>query len=1341
MSMILRSTKTFPPFARNVIFKSNHETIRVLSTTFTQHRTSSIQPIKKLEQEIRRTGRITRRGIEEGLQEIHHNGTVSSAQSLLLIRCCGYLVPDELPKNRMAFVQNVWRTLNNLNAPMDISHYNALLQVYLKNEHSFHPTTFMADMESKGVEPNRVTYQHLVSKYCQEGDIDGATKVVEFMREEQLPINEHVFNALIMGHSEANDIKSAIGILSAMEQAGLAPTSDTYTHLMCGYAKHGMTDEMLSTLNNCEANEIYLLDKDLFKIIYQLATNGHSDFVDNIITRLRKLPGYSQNVDNLIGRLVMAKSEDVAFKILKTIPPATRPDGEPFETGAFFIRTLIESGRPTGKILSICKELQQTGLNSRAMLIAAEMAAQSGNVDTAIPFFREAKRNGLPLRQEWFWPLLCAQGKIGTDAVINVLRVMHSEFGMTANGQTVRDYVIPNLKERNYEKIVLMLEASGVPKPIAVTSSVCHALTLHQIKVAAALASTYAIYYEPNQLRRLLVDALLKTNDFQSWVSIVRSVYENLPRLHKLQNANKQRDDCENPTVQSDVVGKFVVDAVINLQGQGLEILQNILAALVKEGLSMSNADAERIRGRMGSTPKISFLLEKLTSGKLEPVPYKSRAKQFTFSDIMPTSDLHDLIRQKEAKGEYTKGYQWALLQSHLKANDVQKTEELIEKLVKSTGFVLTTPTYSQLIDLYCTNNDLDKALAVYAEIKSKEPDFVLDILKTIKIVHGLVTTNRINEAIEFLKAGRVQDQKLKDNLNVLYNSLCWRLLNHLAEKGKDADLTDVFNALEENNFIKVNNVLLGLLIKVHLVNNDIAKAMASFEIISTKYKRTPWKNELSCTLIQLKDATTLQFLVDLSTKVHGEVDSLYDLVFSFIECGCIQQARRILQTPALHNKSQALIDACERYRRERRTPSLALETLARATSDLKHIDRHEVYYNLLLAYCKEESPIKAMNLWMRVDKELVVADKFLTTLAKLLNENGVKIPFAVPLNEVTKAPLKAGILDDAVNSNDHLDSNTDTNVTTETKMLGMMVKENQLDIATQHVLKMLDANTCPSSQTFRLYLNSMARAGQYQAIEQLSPHLNSEFKKKVMFDNRLGRAYASAGKAEQYFDQTIKNCINATTEEELKQAFPSGAISGVLDKHPELVLKFQKFAEDMADREFLVPIKIMWSHHIENGKLDEADRICSKYFSESPPIVMFNSILRTALYRNDEKIALNLLNLLADRNVAQMDLAAIHCCLIDVYCSQQRFDEALKAVDGAIRAVSLENIKRATLVFVKDGLESEGKVFPHKIPDKKKLNAAGDVKRSNSSDDELRGKWDEFRQILENIFEENVKI
>jgi leucine-rich PPR motif-containing protein len=85
---------------------------------------------------------------------------------------------------------------------MDISHYNALLRVYLENEHTFSPSEFLQDLENKGVEPNRVTFQRLISAYCQQGDIEGATRILEFMKEKQMPVNENVFNALIVGHSQ-----------------------------------------------------------------------------------------------------------------------------------------------------------------------------------------------------------------------------------------------------------------------------------------------------------------------------------------------------------------------------------------------------------------------------------------------------------------------------------------------------------------------------------------------------------------------------------------------------------------------------------------------------------------------------------------------------------------------------------------------------------------------------------------------------------------------------------------------------------------------------------------------------------------------------------------------------------------------------------------------------------------------------------------------------------------------------------------------------------------------------------------------------------------------------------
>lgn len=80
------------------------------------------------------------------------------------------------------------------------------------------------------------------------------------------------------------------------------------------------------------------------------------------------------------------------------------------------------------------------------------------------------------------------------------------------------------------------------------------------------------------------------------------------------------------------------------------------------------------------------------------------------------------------------------------------------------------------------------------------------------------------------------------------------------------------------------------------LNRDDIQSALAVFEECCQKYRATPWKNEIACRLIQNEDPVSLQKLTDLSTDIHGEINSLYDLVLSFVECGRIRQARKILE-------------------------------------------------------------------------------------------------------------------------------------------------------------------------------------------------------------------------------------------------------------------------------------------------------------------------------------------------------------------------------------------------------------------------------------------------------------
>lgn len=948
-----------------------------------------------------------------------------------------------------------------------------------------------------------------------------------------------------------------------MKQTGMMPTSNTYTHLLCAFAKHGKIDDILSTLDKCEASEIHLSDKDLLEVIYQLATNGHSNFADHIIQRLRKTTGYNDDAANVILRLVNQCHEDLAFKILKTMPRATRFNGELVDVGSFFIRQLIKSERPTEKILSFCRQLQQGFLNKNAMIFAVEMAARSGNLDIAVPLFHELKSLGMPVRQHYFWPLICARRNLGTDAVLDVLRVMQSEFAMIVNGETVRDYVIPSLQEQNYEDVITILRTTGVAMSTILRNCVHHALTHARLKEAAELASTFKINYELAPLRRPLVAALEATNDYRSWVIIVRSMYE-YPPSHR---SDAQQDDIDNRKQwdKSEIVGQLVVD-VAYIRNGSAEATRNVLSGLVEEGLSMSKRHADIVRQRLGSslTPEISSWLDKLTAGELEPVPYESRAPRLKLVNAS-TTNLEKYIQQKEEAGERTTGLHYTLLKAHIKANNVHETDELIQKLC-SSEFVLTPGLYSQLIELYCNTNNLDKALATHAEVKSKEPDFVLDDLKAMKLVHRFVENDRIDEAITFLDSSK-RNECSNEKRVFETHSLCFRILNSLALQGRDADLNRLFNALEGSNLIKVDNVLLGPLIRVHLTNDDTSKTLASLQDIVTKYRCTPLKNEVACKLIQAEDAANLQLLTDLSITLHGEGNSLYDLAFSFIECSRIQQAVKILESPVLQGRQQRLTKLSESYLRDGKTG--ALETLVQVAKNFTDIDRSVIFENLLLSYCKEDRPEKALDLWTQIqDEGDIPSDAFLSTLARFLTENGIKVPFALPKNDASKLSHSTSELgkkvvvrktwreDQKTRSNDRSNK---LNLFKATETLKTLLVHNELEAATQHVTKMLQANVHPFPRIFKLYLTKIVDTGNYETLERLAPLLDADLRKKLSFESRLGYAYKRAGKSEQFLDRIIQNYSNAKTNKELKELdsdFATGSMVEILEEHPELFSK-----------------------------------------------------------------------------------------------------------------------------------------------------------------------------------------
>ena len=84
-----------------------------------------------------------------------------------MFRLCGTVLDQEVATARRDLVLSIWALVLEKQLPVTTVHYNALLRVHLENRHKFDPLAVLEDMKQAGAEPDRETYQCLISRHCQ----------------------------------------------------------------------------------------------------------------------------------------------------------------------------------------------------------------------------------------------------------------------------------------------------------------------------------------------------------------------------------------------------------------------------------------------------------------------------------------------------------------------------------------------------------------------------------------------------------------------------------------------------------------------------------------------------------------------------------------------------------------------------------------------------------------------------------------------------------------------------------------------------------------------------------------------------------------------------------------------------------------------------------------------------------------------------------------------------------------------------------------------------------------------------------------------------------------------
>lgn len=348
-----------------------------------------------------------------------------SMMMAVLLRCCGKLMSDNPPKIRELLAGNVWEFTKQKNLPYDISHYNSLIRVLNENQTNFDPQKILDEMVSANISPDRVTYQRLINQYCLQGDINGATTLLEKMKDLGMELNELVFSALILGYGKQESPPSFNEMFDLMRSNGVEPGSPSFTAAILVQADKmskdsTATDELKALFELIQQEEISFSIFETTDILTHLAPFKRDETVTKIFDYLSKIMLGSINARQRICNTLLQIGEyEEVSRFYWHYKPSDRGISSG-SLGQFYIRLLAtHEGVPVEHTIKECHRIKQEHNNAAAFHVLYYRAAEAGNMKLVRAALKEIGQEE-QIKCQYFWPLI-AQAK-SEDEVIQVLK-------------------------------------------------------------------------------------------------------------------------------------------------------------------------------------------------------------------------------------------------------------------------------------------------------------------------------------------------------------------------------------------------------------------------------------------------------------------------------------------------------------------------------------------------------------------------------------------------------------------------------------------------------------------------------------------------------------------------------------------------------------------------------------------------------------------------------------------------------------------------------------------------------------------------------------------------------
>ncbi|XP_047356605.1 leucine-rich PPR motif-containing protein, mitochondrial-like isoform X1 [Vespa velutina] len=833
-----------------------------------------------------RNGRVYLNDIEEIIQIYEKtNNVLLDNIDLILLKCCGELLSGVDLLTRRKLTKKVWNLLERKGCEITLKHYNVLLEVYAQNLEFINPREFLDNMT---IEPDQRIYCSLLNVISKTGDSELTVNMIKKMKGGINRWSKETFDVIVKANAMQGNIEEAYKVIEEMKFHEIVPSTETYVYLAYGYARTGVISNVIDIFQEYHPSVTNIID--VIKILIRCGYEEHVDRILKFLPVSLKLNDLSL-ITNAIIELIYAGKRKNALKMIINLPTESKVMNICVEYVRHFVNEGIQLDKSDEDILKMIHEIIDHKYSPFVINEATEVALSKGRISLALSLFEEMRKNGMPVRSHYYWPLLIeAHGSADRNKFYSLIKHMISS-NVEMDKDTLIDYVLPfaNLNFVDPIEMTKRLIDNGINYMSVIESVSAFLLRENKLKDLILLQSKFKvkINFCDSYLEKSLVQGYDKATDKLAFTSLMLKILYTMkpPYLYILNGL--LNDAAEFKKLQRLI--------------EFLQILKKYKVILPRGEIEVMKKRIVEINlSEMDEWKAIEDLLKDMDYKEID-MSVKGDSSDLILSlnphpNKMDTEELRNHIIELKSKNLKTRGAIKKLLERYCKCNDLKGAEGIKEEII-SNNIDWTPGMRAMLFDLYVKNNLLDKAEVELNEIRNNFNHFMLDNNKILSYAICLVKNNRLDDAFN-----AINDIK---NINASMNvtGKCLRLLSAITNGERHGDAEKMLITLVKNNYCKLENSLLNPLVKSHIERNDIESAVDSFLRCAKKYKQTPAKQILLGILVRHMGDSSIPDIKNKLKKVlnsirdiHGEPVAVVKLILALAELGEIEQLREIFQ-------------------------------------------------------------------------------------------------------------------------------------------------------------------------------------------------------------------------------------------------------------------------------------------------------------------------------------------------------------------------------------------------------------------------------------------------------------